>query len=237
MTVDSSGTKQFYYLSTGNTGTSNNNGIGNVTAFDLDGDHITDYVYAGDLMGNLWRFDLTNKVETSWAVSPGPLFKTPNGQPITSAVTAVIGPTAAGPNTLMILFGTGRRVQFTNATPVALQPATQSLYGVWDWNMSSWNTLSATQFASLSTGASGLSGPNFTLGQTNLQQQVFTLNADTITRDINNPTAICWAGSAACTGTQQFGWYVNMIGSLEQDHLQPAVGAWCLQRELDRARQ
>ena len=31
---------------------------------DLDGDHITDYVYAGDLLGNLWRFDLTGGTET-----------------------------------------------------------------------------------------------------------------------------------------------------------------------------
>ena len=47
-----------YYLSTGTAGTTN--GIASVSAADLDGDHITDYIYAGDLLGNVWRFDLTN---------------------------------------------------------------------------------------------------------------------------------------------------------------------------------
>jgi type IV pilus assembly protein PilY1 len=58
MTVDqSTGAKTFYYFSTGTTSTAD--GIAYVTAADLDGDHITDYVYAGDLQGNVWRFDLT----------------------------------------------------------------------------------------------------------------------------------------------------------------------------------
>jgi Tfp pilus tip-associated adhesin PilY1 len=51
----------------------------------------------------------------------------------------------------------------------------------------------------------------------NLQQQTFTLNTDGVTRDINNPTAICWAGSASCTtGTPMFGWYLNLYGAQEQ---------------------
>ncbi len=37
-----------------------------------------------------------------------------------------------------------------------------------------------------------------------------------MTRDINNPTAICWAGSATCTGTPKFGWYLNLYGTQEQ---------------------
>ena len=87
MTVDATGNKQFYYLSTGNTGTAANNGIAYVASADLDGDHVTDYVYAGDLMGNLWRFDLTSNAESSWAAGAAPLFSSPAGQPITTAVT------------------------------------------------------------------------------------------------------------------------------------------------------
>ena len=215
MTIDTSGNKLFYYLSTGTAGT--NNGIGYVAAADLDGDHITDYVYAGDLLGNVWRFDLTNGTETSWAVSPGPLFKTPAGQPITTQVTVSSGATTAGGATLMVTFGTGQRTQFTNAAQVSLQAGTQALYGVWDWNMSSWNSKSTVQFAALTTTASNLSGPGFTLSASNLQQQTFTLNSDHITRDINSPTAICWAGSPGCTGSSaQFGWYLNLIGTEEQ---------------------
>jgi type IV pilus assembly protein PilY1 len=216
MTVDSSGNKLFYYLSTGNTGTANNNGIGYVTSADLDGDHITDYLYAGDLMGNLWRFDLTSAIESNWTVSAGPLFSTPGGQPITTAVTVSSGATTAGGNTLVIAFGTGQRTQFTNAGPVSFKPATQSIYGVWDWNLSAWNALSTTQYAALNPAASGLTGPSYTLTQANLQQQTFTLNSDGSTRDITGTSTICWAGSTSCTATPQFGWYLNLIGTLEQ---------------------
>ena len=66
-----------YYLSTNTavagcstaTPPTNCNGISSVSAADLDGDHITDYIYAGDLNGNVWRFDLTSAVESNWAAS------------------------------------------------------------------------------------------------------------------------------------------------------------------------
>jgi type IV pilus assembly protein PilY1 len=217
MTVDSSGNKLFYYLSTGNTGTGKNNGIGYVAAADLDGDHITDYVYAGDLMGNLWKFDLTSSTESAWQVATGPLFKTAAGQPITTQVTASSGTTSAGGSTLVITFGTGQRTQFTNAAQASFATATQSLYSVWDWNMSAWNAKSNVQYAALTTTGSGLTAPNFTLAPSNLQPQAFTLNADGSTRDINSPTAICWAGAPGCTGAAgKFGWYINLIGAKEQ---------------------
>jgi type IV pilus assembly protein PilY1 len=209
-----------YYLSTGTAG---GNGIAYVTSADLDGDHITDYVYAGDLQGNLWRFDLTSTSEPSWKVTTGPLFKTQSGQPITTAVTVSAGATPAGASTIMIAFGTGMRTQFSNASPVLYcgmtgascgQSGPQSLYGVWDWNMSSWNSQSTTQYASLAPPpASGLSSP-YTLTAANLAQQSFQLNPDGVTRDVA-ATTICWAGST-CTSSTQFGWYLNLYGALEQ---------------------
>src|SRR2546429_3098536 len=50
----------FYYLSTQTGSAASPNGIAFPSAADLDADHTTDYVYAGDLQGNLWRFDLTS---------------------------------------------------------------------------------------------------------------------------------------------------------------------------------
>ena len=70
-------TETFYYL--GTTGTAPGNGIAYVTAADLDNDNITDYVYAGDALGNLWRFDLTSANPNAWAASATPLFTTPGG--------------------------------------------------------------------------------------------------------------------------------------------------------------
>jgi type IV pilus assembly protein PilY1 len=46
-----------------------------------DGDFITDYVYAGDLFGQVWRFGLTDKNLSKWKISdfgtgsPTPLFR------------------------------------------------------------------------------------------------------------------------------------------------------------------
>src|SRR6185437_1000250 len=67
LTISSNGTQALYYLSTGAAG---NNGISFVTPVDMDGDHVVDYVYAGDLLGNVWRFDLTSNSPASWTVSP-----------------------------------------------------------------------------------------------------------------------------------------------------------------------
>lgn len=44
-----------------------------VTAPDLDGDHITDYADAGDMLGNVWRFDLTSDDPADWAVRSTPV--------------------------------------------------------------------------------------------------------------------------------------------------------------------
>ncbi len=115
----STGAPTFYYLSSGclaahtcSAGTPS--GIAFATPVDLDGDHITDYVYAGDIQGNLWRFDLTSATETNWAVTPGPLFKTPAGQPITTTVVAASGaPNPGMEQQLMLLFGTGQKFPLT----------------------------------------------------------------------------------------------------------------------------
>ena len=63
----SNGSHTFYYLSTGKAGAATASRTS--ASADLDGDHITDYVYAGDLLGNVWRFDLTGSSPSSWAAS------------------------------------------------------------------------------------------------------------------------------------------------------------------------
>jgi len=217
MTIDpNSGSSTFYYLSSRTGSASNPNGIAYVTAVDLDGDHITDYVYAGDLQGNIWRFDLTSTAESAWILTPGPLFKAPGGQPITTAVVAASGAPSTGmAQQLMILFGTGQRTPLTNTSPALYANGTQSLYGVWDWNMSAWNALSSTtQYASMAPGATGLSG-NYTVMQANLQAQTATINPTTQNRDIASNATICWAGQTGCV-PGKFGWYLNLPGLQEQ---------------------
>jgi len=213
-------TPTFYYLSTSTASTTNPNGIAYTTPVDLDGDHITDYVYAGDLQGNVWRFDLTSASESNWAVTPGPLFSTPAGQPITTAVVVASGsPNPGMQPQIMVLFGTGQQVPLTNASAATYAAGTQSLYGVWDWNMSGWNALSpSVAYAGLAAGAMG------TLQQANLQAQTVTINSSTQDRDIAQNAAICWAGQSGCTGASaQFGWYLNLPGVQEQIIFSPAL--------------
>ena len=211
MTLDpATAAATFYYLSTGTAG---GNGIAYVAAADLDGDHITDYVYAGDLKGNLWRFDLTSAAPAGWAVSPGPLFKTPNGQPITTQPVLASAIVSGSLPQLIVAFGTGDRTQFSNTSAATYVSGTQSLYGIWDWNMTAWNAKSPATFDSLTAAqvaaTTRLSAP-FTLGQTNLQQQTFTLVASGVDTS-NNP--ITWESCSVSCNSGSFGWFANLPGT------------------------
>ena len=212
--------KTFYYLSTHTGSVASPNGIAYPTAADLDGDHITDYVYAGDIQGNVWRFDLTSGTETNWALTAGPVFKTPAGQPITTSIVVASGaPTTGMQAQIMLLFGTGEKFPLTALNPASYASAVQSLYGVWDWNLTAWNTLSGNAtYAAMTAAATGLSSSNnYAVGPTNLQQQVVTINTTTQDRDISSTATVCWAGQTGCTGAAaKFGWYINLPGAQEQ---------------------
>lgn len=139
----------------------------------------------------------------------------------------------------MVLFGTGQKFPMTNTTATTYAPGTQSLYGVWDWNLSStdggrlgpgtgnpagWNGLSTTaQYASLTRATSGLSG-SYTLRPANLTYQTVTINTTTQDREIATNNAVCWAGTTGCTGSAaQFGWYLNLPGAQEQVIYSPVL--------------
>ena len=107
---------------------------------DLDGDHITDYVYAGDLKGNVWRFDLTSNIETSCRPHRHLLFTVPAGSPITTKLQlAIIPATSSSAQRMMVDFGTGQKTPQTNLTPAQYATGFQHIYGIWDWNMTGWN--------------------------------------------------------------------------------------------------
>jgi type IV pilus assembly protein PilY1 len=222
------GTKTFYYLSTGKgTGTTTSpcssscDGIAYVTSADLDGDHITDYLYAGDLLGNVWRFDLTSSSPSSWAVSTGPLFAAGATHPITSSL--VVGVVAGVPgNQIMVAFGTGQKTPLTNTTAASYAGSQQYLYAFWDWNYSTWNTLQpSAQYASLTTGTSGTSGLSspytitWSASSANMTAQTLTVMSGG-TVDISSQP-ICWQGTTACsTGDTSFGWYAALPSTQEQ---------------------
>ena len=256
MTISGNGagngiTTYTYYLSTNTASTTAPNGIAYVSSVDFDQDHMVDFVYAGDLQGNVWRFDLTSQTESTWtSTSPFKLFHTPTGQPITTQVQVASGATGAGNSTVIVTFGTGQRTQFTNlsgavyptysttttsgtTTTTTTTPYTQSVYGVWDWNMSAWNAKGSVQFASLTAAQATTYGANPASGSpllapANLSQQVTLLSIDTGTNgaDVDaTASAICWAGTTGCTSstTAQFGWYFNLPTTGEQIIYNPEI--------------
>src|SRR5262249_54527639 len=67
------------------TGQNRPNGLATVAVVDTNSDGIVDYAYAGDLFGNLWKFDLTDANPSNWKVSytsgtsPAPLYVAVDG--------------------------------------------------------------------------------------------------------------------------------------------------------------
>ncbi len=137
------------------------NGLSSPAIVDIDNDGRADYVYAGDLKGNLWKFDITNSDSSKWGVAfgtdgdsngridgadagdvPQPLFSSPN-QPITSAPDVMFHCEGTG---YLVLFGTGKFLGETDRS----NTDKQTIYGVWDFGSShsdylgTWNETTGT---------------------------------------------------------------------------------------------
>lgn len=115
------------------------NGLSTPRAVDLDGDSVVDRIYAGDLQGNMWAFDVSSSNTNQWKVAHKtgntykPLFtaKDANGkpQPITTApIIADNTNTASGVPDILVFFGTGKYIEETDKTSTDLM----SYYGVLD---------------------------------------------------------------------------------------------------------
>ncbi|MSQ50457.1 MAG: hypothetical protein EXR28_01080 [Betaproteobacteria bacterium] len=107
------------------------NGLASPLSVDTNGDGSVDYVYAGDLVGNMWKFDLTSANPASWNVASSglPLFTATDsnslGQAITTAPTVYMT-TGGG---LIVLFGTGKYLESIDDSTFTRG---NSFYGVLD---------------------------------------------------------------------------------------------------------
>jgi len=167
------------------------NGLSSPALVDVDGDFIVDRIYAGDLHGNMWVFDVSDKVSSStWGIDNSePLFAACRGtnceekQPITARPIVTRHPTQLlgnnAPN-LMVYFGTGQFIDANDNT----DNSTQSFYGVWD---------------------SGNSSAKRGLEIANLQEQTIeniTSNGE-VSRNISQEPV---------DYSSQFGWYMDLPG-------------------------
>ena len=113
------------------------NGLFAPVPVDIDGDKITDTIYAGDLQGNLWKFDVSATNSGSWKIAfkqgstPAPLFTALDAggtpQPITVRPAVGLNPKGG----VMVYFGTGKFFEVgDNIVPV--NPPVNTFYGIRD---------------------------------------------------------------------------------------------------------
>ncbi len=203
------------------------NGLSTPKLADNNSDGVADYAYAGDLQGNLWRFDLY-----SGGVAAGTVPFTPergnysgfqvsfggkplysalasNGtrQPITAAPSLVRHPSRKG---YIVIVGTGKYVEQDDATADTTRAMT--LYGIWD-----------TQTLGEAAGTTP------TLTRSNLQAQTLTRSNVTFTNKVIDPSTGGYAynadGSVKTTTTTRevdklstnpvdwktkYGWYLDL---------------------------
>lgn len=182
------------------------NGLSSPTVLDLNGNGTIDRVYAADIQGNVWAFNLTSSTASNWSVAykdsgsiPQPLFSacsaspctSLNRQSITSLAVAKTHPYRVSNSTepnLMVYFGTGQYI----AENDNLSTGTQSMYGVWDAGVAE-------------------------LDRSKLQQQVLSVSA-TVTggRDLTS-------NAVNYTTTSELGWYIDLVDSGERIVVEPAV--------------
>ena len=87
--------------------------------------------YAGDLKGNLWKFNLNNTGSSAWGVDLGgnALFTAGNSQPITATPSVIyLSSTSQPAGGYMVVAGTGKFYEVGDISTTAQQ----SLYGIWD---------------------------------------------------------------------------------------------------------
>lgn len=193
----------FIKLDTGVGSVASPNGLSTPRPYDENGDGKVDVIYAGDLEGNLWKFDVSSTVAGSWRIanSGQPIFRAIRSgvkQPITAS--PVVLPHASGGN--FITFGTGK---FLETSDVSGPFNTQSLYGVWD------------------------KVPSTTVSRGSLVQQTVTDTVQGLVEDPNNPGTFVLSGVVYRTGSNNpvnyssgdMGWYMDLPATGESMPFNP----------------
>lgn len=111
----------------GNTTTPNS--MTEPTAVDFDGDSIVDGIYAADLYGCVYYFDVSSDRKSRWQhgeVKHRAVGIDGNAAPVTSAITVGTHPSGNG---VLLYFGTGKYLEPSDQYPA---PAPHRMYAIWD---------------------------------------------------------------------------------------------------------
>lgn len=190
------------------------NGLSELAPIDMDGDGTVDYVYAGDLKGNLWRMDFVSDSKTNWGptlgttTNPEPLYiaydeQTPTRvrQPITTAPDVVAHPVSG----TLVVFGTGRYIDTGDNSTTQVQ----TLYGIWDKFDN--NTVSSSDRSNLQAQ---------TVTTTSVQANTTTVSGGTTTTTSHDYRTV---SENTPNWSTKKGWYVNFPDTGERIIYNPVI--------------
>lgn len=163
------------------------NGLSQPVWVDTNNDGIADVIYAGDIKGNVWKFDVSNTDATKWKVAYNglALFKATDSSsralPISAAMEFRFHPMGG----LILTFATGKAFESGDFPSTS---RSDGIFGVWD----------APAFATMDNAT--LAGK---LPMTTAQLEARTFNAigNSITDRFVKGNAIDWS--------KKFGWYLS----------------------------
>jgi len=173
------------------------NGLSTPTPVDTNGDKKVDVIYAGDLNGNMWRFDVSSTTAANWAVdyAGAPLFVAINDAGIRQPIIAppeVMPYTAGTASGQLLLFGTGKFIEGSDRANTNVQ----TFYGVWDRGVVEFSNLTRNRLA---------------VRETNTPVVGASVTYRTQSTNLQVPVSYCTAAAVADCGTSpHLGWYWDM---------------------------
>jgi type IV pilus assembly protein PilY1 len=198
------------------TGVTGCNGLSTPALVDVDVDGYVDFAFAGDLRGNMWKFDLRGDSVDGWRVyyttgtTPMPLVTVKNAggieQPITAApevmLDCVISEFGDG---LMVIFGTGRYLTADDLGDTTVH----TFYGIWDWS-DLWEQNPEEGLGTAQTKYLGTLGTDRSVSNVSekcLQGQIVELTAGDYLILTDNP--VDWYDPVTDLGTHM-GWFFDL---------------------------
>lgn len=180
------------------------NGLSQPVWVDTNNDGIADAIYAGDIKGNVWKFDVSSTDSTNWKVAYNglPLFKATDSSsralPISAALEFRFHPMGG----TILTFATGKAFE---AGDFPSTTRTDGIFGVWD----------APVFATMSNATLATKLP-----MTTAQLEPRTLNP------IGSSTTDRYVKGNAIDWSTKFGWYVpfNVTSESSVSNLAIAAG-------------
>ncbi|WP_238945114.1 pilus assembly protein [Allofranklinella schreckenbergeri] len=202
------------------------NGLSAPRLVDINGDDRPDVIYAGDLKGNLWKFDVSSSSPSDWGVAFGgqPLFtacrRSNSGQvspsscvrqPITVAPTVRAHPAGKG---MMVAFGTGRNVTMPDRSSTGVQ----AIYSVLDNTRYKFRDTAKTLLqVHPGSDADGIAAPQALSASTSLVSQ--TVSSTTRAGSGESAGTDFWATSGNAvdwSDANTKGWFLNLPASGER---------------------